>query len=144
MPFANKQRRVTGLLKHFGQRNFFKRQLHPHLRWQKLSTQRRPRNKRGNLQPCRVSSGEQGGARRRATHMSRVAIGEPHPFGSEPIEAGRFVKLAAVATYIGPREIIGENDDDVRWPALATGLPCCTRFVPLLCGSERGSERGND
>ena len=67
-----------------------------------------------NTDPVGITAGEERRPRRRADGLGDMEVGEPHPFAGEPIEVRRGGGLSAVAGWITPAEVVGEDDDDIR------------------------------
>jgi len=46
-----------------------------------------------------------------------VGVGEPQALGRQPVHAGRrnLAPLGIVALHVTPAEVVGEDDDDVRF-----------------------------
>ena len=62
-----------------------------------------------------VLAGEEGRSRRRAV-LAMVVVGQPHALRGEPVDVRRFVIPAPEATEVGPAEVVGQHEDDVRRP----------------------------
>src|SRR5262249_4174134 len=70
----------------------------------------------------RVAAGQQRGAGRRADGAGGGGGGEGPGGGSQGVEGRRPGGLGAVAAEVGPAEVVGEDQDDVRF--LRRAGPC--------------------
>src|SRR5262245_58781692 len=61
-----------------------------------------------------VLSADESGARRLAVRPASVAGCETQALSGELVDVGRLVVLRALAAEVGPAEVVGENEDDVR------------------------------
>ena len=61
-----------------------------------------------------VQAGHQRRARRRADRAPRVVLGEPDPFGRQPIEGRRLKLRLSVRAQIAVAEVVRLDEDDVR------------------------------
>ena len=68
----------------------------------------------GDVQPSRILAGHQRGPRRRANGARRVIGREPHAVAGQPVDVRRLVEIAAVAAEVGPTQIVGDDENDVR------------------------------
>ncbi len=66
------------------------------------------------FEPARIAAGVEAEARRRADGRGRVAVGEAHAGGGEPVDVGRSDLRRAVAGEVGPAEVVGEDHEQVR------------------------------
>ena len=115
VPLADAGRRVAGVVKHVGHRRFFERQVFRPIGHDQLGVIRHlAGDPIGDVQPGRVFAGEQGGTRRRAHGARGIVLREFHAVARELVDVRRFVELAAVAGQVGPAQIVGEDEDEVR------------------------------
>src|SRR5207247_9699558 len=68
-----------------------------------------------DVQTRGISAGQQCGPRWRTYRAGGIGLREFHPVTREPINVRRLVEVAAVTRQIGPAQIIGQDQDDVRW-----------------------------
>ena len=64
--------------------------------------------------PGSVLAGEEGGTGRGAV-LAVVVIGQAHALRGEPVDVRRLVILAPEGAEVGPPEVVGQHEDDVRW-----------------------------
>ena len=85
---------------------------------------------------CGETSGEHGGAGRRAEGGVHVKLLEEHALLSHAVEAGRGDVEVPVATEIPPAEVVDEDEDDVGFPGRGVGR--------VKRGQRREKEGGNE
>ena len=122
VPFADAGGDVAGRLQRFRDRDFFQRQL---LRVRGIQKFRGGRaaavQPDGEIQPGRILARMDTCPRRRTDAAGRIRVGEPHALPGQPIQVGSPVDAIAVAAQIGPAQVVGEDEDDVR--RRGRGLP---------------------
>ena len=111
VPLADDGRRVAGLLQGLRQRALLQRQ-----------AVLRPRPDHADLQPVphRIAARHQGGPRRGADRL-HVELLEPRARRRELVEVRRLDLLAAVEADVGIAQVVGQDEDDVRFALLRTG-----------------------
>lgn len=77
---------------------------------------------RGFAEPVEVLAGEQAAAGGSARGRRDEGVPKQHAFPGDAIEAGRRDKIGAVGPRVGVGLVVGDTDEDVRWPwAAAAG-----------------------
>lgn len=116
MPFSNTCRRVPYGLQLFCQIREFGQQTHRPIRDAHFCEGPVVSgNPVGYMQPGRVLACEDAGSGGGAHRASGVSVGEAHPLGSQSVNMGCFVVVTSKATKIRPTQIIGEDENNVRF-----------------------------
>ena len=126
VPLADTGRRVSGRLQGFRQRDFTRRQPAGRTRTEHA---RQPGARR-------KTAGHQSYATRGADRGRRVELGEAHALQSHAVKVRRADGGVTVTTQVAIAEVIGEDDDKVRFIGFSG-----TEGQPQASGRQRGCER---
>ena len=115
MPLADAGRDVARGSKRAPDGDFIERQIFRPRRHQQLRIFRRQAgNPICDMKPRGIFTGQDCRACGGTHRAGRIGLRKLHPVTREPVEVRRLVQVAAVTRQIGPTEIIGQNQDDVR------------------------------
>ena len=124
MPLADERVGIAGLFQPFGNGNVVKRKVLDHIGRAKGRTFRLEpaliTRVVGQRQSSRRLTGHDGGTRRRTDRRRRIAIGETHAFGSQPIDIRGLQQAVPLAVEISPSQVIDHNKQNIR-PTLGRG-----------------------
>tara|TARA_B100001094_G_scaffold257119_1_gene256567 strand:- start:2528 stop:3034 length:507 start_codon:yes stop_codon:yes gene_type:complete len=111
MPFTDTHGGVILLLQDFGNSDFF---------WiESLTCGRKEYTKilfvDMHINPARITTGHEAGARRGAYGAGRIKVSKPHAFPGHLVKDGRGVLLGSEGPDVGIAKVIAEDDNDVRF-----------------------------
>ncbi len=129
VPLADAGRDIAGRLERLGDVHFVQGQILPPRRHEQ------PMGGRvafagdpiGQMQSRGPLAGEDAGPRRRADRAGGVGVGEPHPLPGQAVDVRRLVELAAVAAHVGPAQVVGKDEDDIRYTGFGLAEPYACR-----------------
>lgn len=79
------------------------------------------REKRREMQAGRGEAGEDGGAGRGTDGKGAIGAGEAGSLGGQAIQVGRAMVGPAVGPQVVDAEVVGQDEDDIRWACLGGG-----------------------
>ena len=116
MPLSHVGCNVARLLEEFGEGDLREGKIRNILHWNhaaELLASSGPRGDRVNPCPGTVASRHQSRPRGRAVGVG-IGIREPRAVPGQRVDVGGLIKAAAIRTQVGPAQIIGHDEDDIR------------------------------